>query len=480
MARTNDDARAGLRRDRIGAAAVAAVLGLLYALTLCPTVGWYDSAEFSAIAATLRVVPHPPGYPLYAFLAHAFTWLPGEAALGVNVMSAVFGVVGAILLYGLALRVQVDRLSAAMAALAFGLVPAWWGNAVVAEVYTPGIAWGLAVLLLCHRTMTQRRAWLGWVAAALGGAGLGVHMSMATMGLGFVVLLGAACVRLRDGRRGIDLGFALRLLPGCAIGVVLGACVLLLVPLGPFEEMTPLGPHHTTREQMWTLYSFQVRGGIFRLYFKDFELQPRLLEIAGIVRAELGLPGVLAGVAGLVAGARRQPVFVAALVLVVAGNVGWFFDYDVPDLEGFLLPSIAALALGIALLGDTLRRRVHRFAPWAFVALPIAFAWQGYAKVDRSRDRSAREYGEAACASLPDAAILAMTSRPDEWRRYTVLLYMHETGAGCRTIEFWGSAQRPAIAAALARGREVFAFVEKPRFADTFEIVPEGAVYRVR
>jgi hypothetical protein len=469
-----------LRHDRIGAAAIAAVLGLVYALTLCPTVGWYDSAEFSAIAATLRVVPHPPGYPLYSFLGHAFTWLPGEPALGVNVMSAVFGVVGPLLLYGLALRLHVDRLSAAMAALSFGLVPAWWSNAVVAEVYTPGVAWGLAVLLLCHRARVERRAWLGWFAAALGGAGLGVHMSMATMGLGFVVLLAAACVSVSEGRRRFDARFALRLLPGCLIALALGACVLLLVPFGPFEEMTPLGPHHTTDAQMWTKFSDQVRGGIFRRYFKDFELAPRLLDIAGIVRDNFGAPGMLAGVAGLVVAARRQPVMVAALVAVIAGNVGWFFDYDVPDLDGFLLPSMTALALGLALLADALRRRVHRHAPWILAVLPLSLAALGWAKVDRSGDRTAREYGEAACASLPDTAILAMTSRPDEWRRYTVLLYMHETGAGCPEVEFWGSAKRPAIAAALARGRDVFAFVPDPRFANRFEIVPEGAVFRVR
>ena len=467
------------RRDAIGAAVVAAILGLLYTLTICPTVGWYDSAEFSAIAATLRVVPHPPGYPLYAFLAHAFTWLPGEPALGVNVMSAAFGVVGALLVYGLALRFGADRVSAAVAALAFGLVPTWWSNAVVAEVYTPGIAWGLAVLLLCHRTMVERRAWLGWVAALLGGLGLGVHMSMATMGLGFLALLVAACFEHRDGRRRFDVRFAVRLLPGCLVAALVGACVLLFVPLGPFQEMTPLGPHHTTREQMWTLYAFQARGGIFRTYFHDFELGPRLLAIAGIVRGDLGSAGTLAGVLGLVVSARRQPVVVTALVLVIAGNVGWFFDYDVPDLEGFLLPTIAALTLGIALLADTLRRRVHRFVPWAFGVLPLVLAVTGFAVVDRSDDRSAREYGEAACASIPDGAIVAMTSRPDEWRRYTVLLYMHETRAGCRDVEFWGSAKRPAIAVALARGRDVFAFVPDPRFADTFDVVAEGAAFRV-
>ena len=60
-------------------AAVGLFAAILYGLTLCPTVYWYDSAEFAASAASLGV-PHPPGYPLYTLIAHVFTWLPGEPA----------------------------------------------------------------------------------------------------------------------------------------------------------------------------------------------------------------------------------------------------------------------------------------------------------------------------------------------------------------------------------------------------------------
>jgi hypothetical protein len=235
--------------------------------------------------------------------------------------------------------------------------------------------------------------------------------------------------------------------------------------------MTPLGPHHTTPEVMWAKYAGHVRGGIFRRYFKSFPVVPRLQHIL-----EQFSVGLLVGIVGLGLAARRRPVVVGALVLVVVGNVAYFFRYDVPDLDGFLLPSMAVLAIGVALLADALGPKLQ----WGVAVIPVALVIVNYADVDRSGDRSARAYGEAACASVPPGAILAMTSRPDEWHRYTVLFYMHETGKGCQDVEFWGFASRPALAHALDRGREVFALVPDPRFADEFDVAQSGHTYRVR
>ena len=60
---------------------------VLYATTMSRGVGWYDSAEFTAAAATWGI-PHAPGYPLYTLV----TWLgcqgPFEPATVTNSFSA--------------------------------------------------------------------------------------------------------------------------------------------------------------------------------------------------------------------------------------------------------------------------------------------------------------------------------------------------------------------------------------------------------
>jgi hypothetical protein len=474
-----------IQRDSLGAVALGLLLATLYALTLARTVDWYDSAEFASSAASLRVVPHPPGYPLYTLVAHVFTWLPGEPALGVNIMSATFGVAGPLLLYALALRMNIDRASAWTAAAIFGVCPTWWSNSVVAEVYTPGLTWGLGALYLTHKAMTDRSLWAAYSAAFLGGTGLGMHMSVATMGLGYLVFLGYAAVERGGERVGFDARFAAKMLAGCLFFALLGASVLLLVVVGPFEEVAPLGPRPTTEERMWDTFRHNVRGGIFRGYFKDFEWIPRLTTIGRIFIDNLTVIGAALGTGGLIACARRTAVRLALVALIV-GNIGWFFRYDVPDLDVFLLPSLAAVTLGIAFSASRLRSFVlERWRPaatafsLALAALPLSIAISTYPTVDASKDRSALKYAVAACADLPQDAIVAMTSRPDEWRRYTVLFYMHETGQECTDVEFWGSAKVRMINEALARGRRVFSFVPNPRFGKAFRIEKHGKVYEI-
>ncbi len=81
----------------------------LYVATLAPTVTFEDSGEFIAAASHLGV-PHPPGYPLWCLLAHAFTWIPwGSVAERVHLCSAFFGAATAWFVYSVTLRLFGNR-----------------------------------------------------------------------------------------------------------------------------------------------------------------------------------------------------------------------------------------------------------------------------------------------------------------------------------------------------------------------------------
>ena len=73
----------------------AAVLAV-YAITLAPTVTFWDAGEFIAAARTLGI-PHPPGTPLFVHdRACLGLLLPlGEYAVRTNLLSALFSAAGA-------------------------------------------------------------------------------------------------------------------------------------------------------------------------------------------------------------------------------------------------------------------------------------------------------------------------------------------------------------------------------------------------
>ena len=167
------------------AAAILAGAGALivYTLTLAPCVTGEDSGEFIAAAYRLGI-PHPPGYPLYALVAHGFTWLPfGDVAWRVNFCSAFFMAAAAVLAALIAVLFTRSRLAGAVAAFAFAFSHEAWQQAVIAEVYGLNaflIALALFLTLLWHTGKTRGTSndALLRALAVVCGLGQGAHNTM--------------------------------------------------------------------------------------------------------------------------------------------------------------------------------------------------------------------------------------------------------------------------------------------------------------
>ena len=183
------DARHTSERDGLVAITLGAAFLGLYLLTLCRTVFWYDSAEYVTAAVALGI-PHPPGYPLYTIIGHIFTRLPIEPGGGRK-------------------RHELDVCGDRGRADLSRVPPAWHRPHPIgggrrerwaAESCSGRTPW-LPRSIVPH---WQSLHWSSICCSVLGskpgsaslclppsfaGLGLGIHLSIATLGLGFALLV---------------------------------------------------------------------------------------------------------------------------------------------------------------------------------------------------------------------------------------------------------------------------------------------------
>ena len=119
----------------LAASALAAAVLSAYVATTAPSVPGGDSGEMMQIAAELGVA-HPPGYPTWTMLAHAFTWLPtGEVGWRINLSSAVCGALASGFLVAAVADWSGCIWTGIAAGGAFAFAPLVWLYAVQAEVF---------------------------------------------------------------------------------------------------------------------------------------------------------------------------------------------------------------------------------------------------------------------------------------------------------------------------------------------------------
>ncbi len=131
-------------------AAVFASVFLLYLGCLYPAIAPRDSADMATAAMTLGVA-HPPGYPLYSLLGHAwlsvFPW--ANAAYRLNVLSAVAGAAAVTVLF-VFLRRRAGTLAGVTAAALWALSAPLWKFSLLEEKYALHALFAVSLLALAE------------------------------------------------------------------------------------------------------------------------------------------------------------------------------------------------------------------------------------------------------------------------------------------------------------------------------------------
>jgi hypothetical protein len=146
-------------------AALAVSLAILagFALTLAPTVTFWDAGELIA-ATRILGIPHPPGTPLLVMLGHAWaTLLPlGEWAFRTNLMTAAFGAAAGGFFFlctheslGDGMDARLRLWTAAAAAVAGAFTFTNWQNSTETEAYAVAV---FTIAAMCWTAFRWRAA----------------------------------------------------------------------------------------------------------------------------------------------------------------------------------------------------------------------------------------------------------------------------------------------------------------------------------
>lgn len=168
---------------------------VVYALTLAPTVVFWDVGEFIA-AAYMMQVPHPPGSPLFLFLTRIVMMIPfaSDLAVRAHALSAVLSALAIMFLYLVIVRVIIkmrgmpatlaDMIavygSAFIGAMSLAFGTTYWDNAIEAEVYGASMFFLATIIWLAMRWLERSETESGeryiLLIAYLIGLSLGVHL----------------------------------------------------------------------------------------------------------------------------------------------------------------------------------------------------------------------------------------------------------------------------------------------------------------
>ena len=155
MSRTNNT-ELDYRPSYLAAALTAALVFVLYLVTLAPSTAMWDTSEYIA-AAYVVGLPHPPGNPLFVLIGRVFAILPLgglSVAVKINILAALTSAIAAGMWFLVAERVLVSWINERWVRIAGGVLATIigataftvWNQSVVNEkVYTVSLM-GLAII----------------------------------------------------------------------------------------------------------------------------------------------------------------------------------------------------------------------------------------------------------------------------------------------------------------------------------------------
>ena len=482
-----------------------AIFLLLYATTAAPSIVelFDDSLEFQVVGPTFGIA-HPTGYPLYVLLGGLWSRIIfpfGNWAWRMNLFSALTAAITLALIYHLAEQLTTRSWAGATvdksviwpglaATVAFGLGSVWWSQATVAEVYT---LHGLFVVALLTVTLniqpsessdqdaTMRRSNHKRITllCILSGLALAHHRTT-------VLVLPALALYLLWAVPGLWRPQMAWL--GWLAALFVPLLLYLFIPLRAAQGITDL---HGSYVNTWSgFWQHVLAQGYTRTFLQDNALAHHYTP-ADWVRlfqsqvGELGLGLALFGLIAICLRPRNRAMPWFCILGVLLTNLIFAINYQVSDVEVFVLPALLCLsfwiAAGVAWLGHLLRTKplaAHSIQGLVVLLLGVGAGGRD-AIVNRSQVWDVHDYATAVAKVNfpPKSRVIGLEGEA------TALKYMqYAEGFGAQAnavVADDPTLRQAAIAAAIAAGVPTYLTRELNGIEDRYSFSGEGPLVRV-
>lgn len=442
-------------RVRLVGWAVFAGCLAVYLATACRSVYWFDSPEFTTTAVNLDI-SHPPGYPLWNFAAHLFTWLPvGTQAFRVAAFSSVCAAAAAAMFFRLLVATGLGLPAALGASLMLAFCRQVWSLAVIAEVYAMELALLTGLLWSLMPGPGGRPMPRPALSALLAGS-LVAHRPADVLFLPFLLAL---AVPARTELPRAAGWFAAAWLPHLYTWWHLRNRFSMNYFDYPADLTTYLGIV-TGRLYAGSLFAASARDAL--VDFKNY---------LGLISDQFG-PLLLLAVAGLAIAVRARRGELLAIVGIFAANVVFAVNYNAVEADTMVLPSLAMLCwlagMGLQAAVESAATaggegRLSTLARMVAIAAPLTLVALNWPACDRSRfDEVDRYLAEVSALAPRGAHLLAFNDVDSMALLYGRFCLQRRTDLGLTLVTRWDEGVAGTVRAQLARGARVLGSMQLP------------------
>ncbi len=377
----------------------------VYILTLAPTVYFGDSGELTAAAYNLGIA-HPPGYPLYLLLGKLFMLLVpiGDMAMRMNLLSALFASIAAVLIYLINRVLTHGRLISVLVSLTAAFSFTFWSQAVVAEVYTlAALFFCILIFLTLLWLKTRKEHWL-LLLALTAGLALTHHVIIAVFYPVFFIFILLNKPRLIRDWKLIAKTACLFLLP---------LLLYLYLPLrSALDPLNDWGNPETFSTVIDHITAKQF-GGLFLKHGLDGVMLQLNIFIDALLKQFPFILLILA-VIGVIVGLKQERKIALFFLALLAVNISYSLAYYITDIESHFTNIFLTLVLFMGMVLDRLYGQIKKAKKvqvhWLGVGILIIIALLplGFnrTKCNQSDNYLARNYGLNMINSLEENGIL--------------------------------------------------------------------------